>query len=723
MNANPGELGAASGVHGSRIKSAMTRFRDAFSRLSNHLETIAEAEREQLPLWLPVGLMLGIGAWFYLPDPVRWAAFLLGAGAAALAALALGAGTRWGRALALFGLAAALGCALIWWQAERAAAPRLAHAQSIETVAIVESVQAMAAQGATRLVVRPTGEGEQVRLRITVEARRMVAGLAPGAVVRLRARVMPPPPTQVPGAYDFSRAAWFQQIGGTGRAFEVALIAPAARQGFSAALADLRQRLSAHIRARLSESAGEGGIAAALATGDQFGIPDADADAMRRSGLAHLLSVSGLHLTAAVGAVMLLTLKLLALSPSLALRFRLILIAASAGALAGIAYTLLTGSEVPTVRSCVAALLVLAGIALGREAITLRMVAAGALIVLLIWPDSLAGASFQLSFAAIVAIVALHESPRARAWFARRDEGWPARILRALAALILTGLAVEIALAPIALFHFHRQGLYGAFANVVAIPLTTFVIMPLEALALLLDLAGLGAPVWWLTGQALSLLLWLAHTAAGAPGAVALLPAMAPAAFALMIAGGLWICLWRTRLRLWGLVPLALGAVSALATPAADLIVTGDGRHLALRTPDGALALLRPRAGAYVRDTLAEASGAEPDFLDLEALPNAACSEDSCVAEIDRGGRRWRILATRSPVPLAWDQMIRACAAADIVVSDRALPAACAPRWLRADLSLLRRTGGLAITLGDPPAVATVAEREGQHPWAVPARR
>jgi competence protein ComEC len=535
----------------------------------------------------------------------------------------------------------------------------------------------------------------------------------------VRAWMMPPAPTPVPGAYDFGRAAWFQQIGGTGRALGIELIAPASERSFSGRLADLRQRLSAHIRDRLAGAAGEGGIAAALATGDQYGIPDEDADAMRRSGLAHLLSVSGLHLTAVVGAVMLLTLKLLALSPALALRYRLVLVAAAVGALAGIAYTLLTGAEVPTVRSCVAALLVLAGIALGREAITLRMVAVGALIVLLLWPESLAGASFQLSFAAIVAIVALHESPRANGWFARRDEGWPARIGRSLFALILTGLAVEVALAPIALFHFHRQGLYGAFANVVAIPLTTFIIMPLEALALLFDLVGLGAPLWWLTGQALSFLLWLARTAATAPGAVALLPAMAPAAFALMIAGGLWICLWRTKLRRWGLAPLALGALWALATPAPDLIVTGDGRHLALRTPDGALALLRPRAGDYVRDTLAEASGAEPEFLELEALPIAACSPDLCVADIDRGGRRWRILATRTPNRVRWEEMIAACAAADIVVSDRALPRACTPRWLRADLLFLRRSGGLAITFGDPPALTTVAEREGRHPWAV----
>jgi competence protein ComEC len=685
------------------------------ARLSAALETLAEAERDQLPLWLPVGLMLGIGGWFYLPDRHAWIAFLLLAGSFACAGLAFGA-TRWGRALAWFALAAALGCALVWWRAEQAAAPRLARERLIEMNARIESVQSLAAAGAARLLVEPVGEGLPVRLRVNVGQDKMVPGIEPGAIVHLRAWMMPPAPMAVPGAYDFARAAWFQRIGGTGRALDISVVAAPSSQSLAALIAGWRQRLSAHVREQLGGAAG--GIAAALATGDQFGIPDSDAEAMRRSGLAHLLSVSGLHLTAVVGAVMLLTLKLLALSPALALRFRLVLIAAAAGALAGIAYTLLTGAEVPTVRSCIAALLVLGGIALGREALTLRLVAVGALVVLLLWPESLAGASFQMSFAAIVAIVALHESPRARAWFARRDEGWPAKAGRFLLALILTGLAVEVALIPIALFHFHKAGLYGALANVIAIPLTTFVIMPFEALALLLDPIGLGAPFWWLTGQALSLLLWLAHAAAGAPGAVALLPAMAPAAFALIVAGGLWIALWRTGLRRWGLIPVALGSLWAAATPAPDLIVTGDGRHLALRAPDGSLALLRPRAGDYVRDTLAEASGAEPEFLELETLPIAACSPDLCAAYVDRDGRRWRILVTRTRDRVRWEEMIRACAAADIVVADRPLPRACAPRWLKADLLFLRRTGGLAITLGGAPRVATVAARVGRHPWA-----
>ena len=167
---------------------------------------------------------------------------------------------------------------------------------------------------------------------------------------------------------------------------------------------------------------------------------------MRRSGLTHLLSVSGLHIAAAVGAAMLLTLKLLALIERLALRFNLVLVAAGVGALTGIAYTSLTGAQVPTVRSCIAALLVLAGIALGRDALSMRLLAVGAPVVLLFRPEAIAGASFQLSFAAVASIIALHSSAWARRVFSRREEGFPARVGRALAAMVATGLVVEITL-------------------------------------------------------------------------------------------------------------------------------------------------------------------------------------------------------------------------------------------------------------------------------------
>jgi len=704
MNTDAFDSFAESGVHGSRIKSGMTS-------LSTRLESLADAERDQLPLWLPVGLGLGTAAWFALPDARAWTAFLLLAAALALAPQALAPGTRWSRALSIFGLAAILGCANIWWKAERSAAPVLSRPGVAEFDARVESFQRLPARDLVRLLVKPAEKsGLPPRLRVNVDAATAPAGLEAGATVRLRGWLMPPAPAALPGAYDFARAAWFQGIGGTGRVTLVRLVAPAAEQGWRARLANMRQRLADHVRDRLP--GGAGGIAAALATGDQGGIPEGDAEAMRRSGLAHLLSVSGLHLTAVVGAVMLLTLKLLALSPILALRFRLVLVAAGAGALAGIAYTLLTGAEVPTIRSCIAALLVLLGIALGREALTLRLVAVAALVVLLLWPESLPGASFQMSFAAITAIVALHEHPGVRALLARREELWPVKLGRFALGLVLTGLAVELALIPIALWHFHQAGLYGALANIVAIPLTTFVIMPLEALALLLDPAGLGAPFWWLAGAALDLLLGLAHAVAAAPGAVARLPTLPAAAFALMVAGGLWLALWRTRWRRLGLLPVAAGAAAALLTPAPDLLVTGDGRHLAVRTSSGELALLRGRAGDYVRDLMAQSSGLEGEAGEIDWLRTAECSADFCAADL----RGWRLLASRSDRLVPAAVLGKACAEADIVVSERRLPAACRPRWLKADREMLDRTGGLAIALGREPRVSTVSSGD-RHPW------
>ncbi len=701
------------------LQTAGLRLRHAFARLNGRLECLLDLERDQLPLWLPVGFGLGIAAWFGLPDPRTWMGFMLAAAAVVVAALVLAPGARWARSIAIFSLSALLGCGLVWWKAERAAAPRIERAQMAEFTATIETAQRLPAREAVRLLVKPVGAPDLPwRLRINVDEDKASSELLPGATIRLRAWLMPPAPMAVPGAYDFARTAWFQGIGGSGRALgEVRLVSPAKEQGWRARLSNLRQRLADHARARLPGA--EGGIAAALATGDQGGIPEEDAEAMRRSGLAHLLSVSGLHLTAVVGAVMLLTLKLLALSPWLALHFRLTLLAAGVGALAGIAYTLLTGAEIPTIRALLAALLVLLGIALGREALTLRLVAVGALVVLLFWPEALPGPSFQMSFAAITVIVALHEQPRIRALLSRRDEGGLAKLGRAVLALVLTGLAVELALTPISLYHFHKAGLYGALANIVAIPLTTFVIMPAEALALLLDLAGIGAPFWWVAGKSLQLLLSLAHWTASAPGAVTMLPTMPTAAFALMIGGGIWLILWRTGWRLWGFAPMAAGALWALSTPTPDLIVTGDGRHLALRTQSGELAILRGRAGDYVRNMLSETSGSDADLFEIRDLSDAACSDDLCAADLHKNGRVWRLLATRTRHLVAIEAMNRACAGADIVVSDRRLPRTCVPRWLKLDRAFLARSGGIAITLGNHARVTIVADQLGRHPWAV----
>lgn len=694
------------------------RFWARVPTLPTRIEAWLEAERDQLALWVPVALGAGIGAWFGLPEPALWLLFLtvsLGLGGLALA---LGIRGRFVRALAIALLGTGIGCGLAWERARDVAAPKLERPLIGPVAGRIVEVDPLPARGKIRLVVAlDPGPGLPPKARINLDAKGAPAGLLPGARIAAKVRLEAPPGPPLPGAYDFAEVAWFQRIGATGKAMgPLAVTAPAPPGGgFMRWLAGRQLALTSHIQHQLDGS--QGGVAAAFVTGDVGAISDDDNDAFRRSGLAHLLSISGLHVTAVVAATMFLVLRLLALSPRLALRANLLLIAAAAGALAGIAYTLLSGAQVPTVRSCVAALLVLGGIALGREAMTLRMVAAGALIVLLFRPEALVGPSFQLSFAAVTAIIAFHEHPRVRALLMKRDESVGRKLLRELAGLLATGFLVEAALAPIAIYHFHRAGFYGALANIIAIPLTTFVIMPLEALALAFDVAGLGAPFWWLAGKGLAFLLWIARTVSALPGAVTSLPSMPEAAFLLMVAGGLWVALWRTRMRRLGAIPFVIGMVWALLTPPPDLLITGDGQHLAVRTPDGGLHLLRPRAKDYVRQQFAEGSGVQATALDLDALPGAVCSRDVCVASLRRGGRDWHVVATRTPYRLDLKQFQEVCAWADIAISDRRLPRTCVPKWLKLDAAELGQTGGVAINLGNA-SVRTV-NGDDQHPWIV----
>ena len=696
----------------------MTRFWGAASAgmgrlLLAHIERWLEAEREQLPLWVAVAFGGGIAIWFAFGDAV-----LAPMGLVALAALCLGYGfdfaSRIGAALAIGGLCLALGAGDIAWRAHDAAPETLARPWFGTLTGRVLETEHLPARGLVRWTIRPVGtEGLPRKIRLNVTADPRSEAVHMGALIRAKARLMPPAGPAVPGAYDFAARAWFDGLGATGSTLgDFQLL----RQGDSESRLDRwRADLSRHVRSRMGGA--PGALGATLATGDRGAIDEADADAMRRSGMAHLLSISGLHVTAVVGAVYLLVSRLLALIAPLALRVPVPLVAAGAAALAALGYTLLTGAQVPTVRACVATLLVLVAMALGRQAISLRLIATGALLVLIVWPQSLTGPSFQLSFAAVTAIVALHEFSAMRAFVARKERGWLSRAWRFVAALFLTGLVVEIVLMPIAMYHFHKAGLYGPFANVVAIPLTTFVIMPLEALALLLDGVGLGAPAWYLCERALALLLGIAHLTASQPGSVATMPSMAPIAFGLSIAGGLMLCLLKTRARLIGLLPLTLGAAMAAATPMPDLLITGDGRHAAFADNAGGIALLRGSAGDYVRALLGENAGTAREASAIAEAPNARCTSDICVVQLSRGGRVWTIGATRSGYLVPSMELAAFCRRTDIMISDRRLPYSCRPRWLKADRRSLAASGGLSIDLARR-TVTTVAERNGHLPWS-----
>jgi competence protein ComEC len=252
-------------------------------------------------------------------------------------------------------------------------------------------------------------------------------------------------------------------------------------------------------------------------------------------------------------------------------------------------------------------------------------------------------------------------------------------------------------------------------------PLTTLASMPLIALALLFDAAGIGAPFWWLAGKSLELLLALAHWTAAMPGAVTMMPAMGQGTFMLFVLGGLWLALWRGRVRLLGLVPALIGLVLLSLVRVPDLLISGDGRHVGITGEAGEeLLVLRESRSDYTRDNLLETAGMSGETRLLDDWRGARCNAGYCAIELRRGARKWQVLMVRGNDFIAERELAAACERAEIVVAARFLPFSCRPRWLKADRRMLGQTGGLTVDL-ENAAIVSVAEGQGEHGWWHPA--
>jgi competence protein ComEC len=193
-------------------------------------------------------------------------------------------------------------------------------------------------------------------------------------------------------------------------------------------------------------------------------------------------------------------------------------------------------------------------------------------------------------------------------------------------------------------------------------------------------------------------------------------------AFFIIIIGAFWCGIFKTSARWFGLIPCLIGSAGIMTAPYPDILLTGDGKHLAIVEPGQNLVLLRPRAGEYVRNTLQENAGMVGDPIAIEDWAGANCSPDSCVIVLRRGGRDWTVLAIRTRYAIPAMELAAACRRADIVISERWLPYSCKPHWIKADRNMWEQTGGLAFYL-EEGRVATVAEKSPNAPWYIAAQR
>ena len=694
------------------------------------LRDAALAERDRWGLWLPVLLGGGIGLYFALPrEPAGWT----GAAALAAATLLLPLGRRRPPLLSL-GIVLAclsLGFAVAQWRTADVAAPVLQRDLGpVELTGRVVKVE----EGASRVrltldrleIARLDPAATPARVRISSSG--SAAGdLAPGDWARGLVVLRPPPQPAAPGGYDFARRAWFERLGGVGFSLGAprAIDAPAVRseaaprfEGWRLFWEGLRQEIAERILAVLPGE--RGALAVALTVGKRDAIPPETLDAMRDSGLAHLLAISGLHIGLVAGTLYLVLRRALALWPAVALRYPIKKWAAAAGLATAFVYLFLAGATIPTQRAFLMVGLVFLAVLLDRSAVSLRLVAWAAAAVLLIAPESLLSASFQMSFAAVVALVAGYEAyleRRARrAATEARDAGralWQ-RPVAYFGGLALSSVIAIAATSVFAWYHFNRFAWVGLAANLAAVPLTAFLVMPLALASLLAMPFGLEAAPLRLMGQGLGLLIAVAKETASWPGAVQLLPVLPAWGLVAVTLGGLWLCLWRGSWRFLGLAVIAVGLSGAVWRTPPDLLITADGGLIAARTPGTGLALSPGRGQNFVREQWLRRAGQ----AEAAAWPPPGdwlrCDPAGCVYR--RNG--WIVALPQTPAALPKD-----CRRADLIVAPFPVPRGCArlgdtPARV-IDRFDLWREGGHAVTLGEEGdlRIETVRQSRGARPW------
>ncbi len=677
------------------------------------------ADRPRWALWLPVFLSAGIGIYFALPrEPLPFTGLV----AVALLAVAVYfCRRRPGAQLLLIGLMLiGVGFSAVQWRSFTQDAPLIARRLgpvniSGQLIALERQDDGVRYLIAPDTIDRLTPEEIPARIRLRLSGKgRADANLVAGDQVRLRAVLMPPPGPVTPGGFDYGRMLWFERIGAVGFIISPPHLVAAARQDnfiqyTEFFLTALRDRLTARVIAGISGDAGV--LAAALMTGDRAGISDPVNNAMKNSGLAHLISISGLHMGMVAGILFFSLRAVLALIEPVALRYPIKKWSAAFAMIGLFLYLLISGSSIPTQRSFLMTGLVLAAVMLDRTAISMRTIMLAASVILLMAPESLHSASFQMSFAAVIALVALYEKFSMQLSYSAGEDGWLRRGAKYLFAMLATSFVAGLATAPFAAFHFNRFTVYGLLANMLAVPLTGAVIMPCAVAAFILMPFGLEWLALQPMGWGVEWVIAIAYWVAALPDAVLAVGQAPDMVLLLIVLGGLWLCLWEQNWRWAGAVSILFGLVlwglSSQWRP--DILVEGEGRLIAVRNAAGVMIANSATAARHAGSEWAKQEGLMGRLVSVRDDPAAACDALGCVFT-GPGGEK--IAFVRDANALAED-----CARATILIASVAVKNCHGPR-LVIDMWNLRSGGAHAIWIdGDHIRMESVAQNRGRRPW------
>lgn len=548
----------------------------------------------------------------------------------------------------------------------------------------------------------------------------------PGTRVSVWGPLWPPADPALPGGYDFRRGAFFKQLGASGlsygklREHEAKYPPPFFWDGFNLVFEKIRRKLAVMAFSRLPSD--QAPMTAALLTGSQTGIDRDVMEAMRASGLSHLLSISGVHVSMIALLIYLPLRFFLACFPWIALRWPIKKIAAAAALFGTILYTILVGSDPPTVRSALMTGIVMAAVIADRKALSLRLVALAALFIMLVAPSAAIGPSFQMSFAAVLAMVSAYEKrldAALKEGFSFELPVWIKNFWRHARDIILTSIVATAATAPFTLFHFNVFSFYGVAANMIAIPLTSLWVMPCLLLTYLTAPFGLAGPLLDGAGWGVAAIIHIAEIVAAWPLAQVFAPSMPIWAFGLFVSGGLWLCLWRGRLRLFGFAPIFIACFYPLSVSLPSLFVAPEDGVWAVRLADGRLAAFGKRGENFTISQWQQSVLNPETVYFTKRKPPDVGEELSCEGFSSctyRGENLTAVFLLKDATPEDIEAVCKE-READLLVSPFATLTACKAKHVIDQTSLFERGAHTGTLTKNGLRIETAQRRRGERPW------
>jgi len=673
------------------------------------------AEQERLVLWLPVLFAIGVGGYFALDfEPKTQDLAMIFGVFAMLTALC------WRNFYLRFLFIALLFISAGFLRAEMrtdaVSAPILQKNIFFKAVeGEIADIQ-IREKGEKLILQNPSIEGleaEKTPVKISVSLREVADGLAVGNKIRLQSMLFPPPTPAMPKSYDFARMFYYEQLGAVGFSPKPPILLEKARK------TDFEQRLNA-LRISITErilapmSAENGWIAAAMMVGEQSGVSKDASDAMREAGIYHILSISGLHMSLAVAIMFVSTRFLLSLYPPLAIRLPTKKIAAIVGISSSFAYLLLAGYPVPAVRSFIMVACVMLAILVDRSGISIFSLAWAGLITLIWQPEALLGASFQLSFAATIAIVAFYENYSHVLY--KAGAGIFHKIWLYFWGIILTSLVATLATTPLVLYDFNRFTLWGIVANMLMLPLASAWIMPCAVVAFLAMPLGLEHYPLVALDYGLSLMMAGARFIASQPYAAIPLPSPEFWGLLLSVFGGLWLVVWQQKWRLLGVPLIIIGVATIALHKPYDLLVSDDATKVALRLENsGKYMFIRGKDTSFDAQIWLRTSGQDDGVSVKDMAENLGdCDKQKCT--INAYGKKISVAKGNKEVEGICD------GTPDIVISPSYLDRKpeCANVPLLLEKAFLRENGATGLRfIGGHIQRESANDLRGNRPWVV----